>query len=123
MSFGDKKTIREELLARIHPLLVELKDKLVVLQWDVALQTWLANPGTPNAIMLNAYGLVVITTGALLGPDYHISFVWTFGDRPVPPTDAELRAGIRQLFMRIRTMQARQLQENAQPGPDGRSLN
>lgn len=122
MSFGNNTAIREDLLTRVHPLLVEHKGKIVVLEYDIQMQTWMNSPGTPNAVMINAWSLIVITTGALLGPQNYLSYVWTFGESPQVPDDTVLKQAVREVFGRIGLMQTRQLQMQ-QPPNAGHSPN
>lgn len=112
MTFGTKKPIREDLLERLHPILVKYKDNLTILDWDVQLQTFTRTVGNGQPQLINAWGLVVITTGGLLGKENYISYVWTFGETPQVPDDRELIASVQETFRRIRIMQARQLQQS-----------
>lgn len=111
MSFGDSTPIREELLEQVHPLLDEFRGKVTVLAYDVQLQTWITPLPNGAPQMINAWCVVVIAAGALLGPSNYISYVWTFGQTPQVPDHATVRDGIRETFNRIRIMQTRQLQQ------------
>ena len=114
MSFGNKIAIREELLERCYPLLEELKGSLVVVEYDIAMRTW-----EQDGMFLNAYALVCICKGALLGDDNNLKFVWTFGYEPQPPNEITLRASIKDMFSRIGIMRMRQLQQ----GPSTDNVN
>ena len=105
MSYGTRTPIREDLLERVHPLLEELKGSLVIVEYDIAMRSWMQ-----EGMYLNAYALVCVCKGALLGDDNNLQFVWTFGHNPQPPNDITLRASIRDMFQRIGLMRTRQLQ-------------
>lgn len=111
MSFGNRIAIREGLLERCYPLLEELKGSLVVVEYDIQLRTW-----EQEGMYLNAYALVCICKGALLGDDNNLKFVWTFGQTPDIPNDITLRACIRDMFARIGIMRMRQLQQKPSQG-------
>lgn len=105
MTYGTRTPIRDELLERCYPLLEELKGSLVVVEYDIQMRTW-QQQGT----YLNAYALVCVCKGALLGDDNNLQFVWTFGQTPQSPNVVTLRTSIREMFQRIAMMRTRQLQ-------------
>jgi hypothetical protein len=111
VSFGNAKPIREDLLERCYPVLEELKGTLVVLEYDIQMRSW-----EQEGMYLNAWALVCICKGALLGDDNNLVFVWTFGQTPAIPNDLTLRASIRDMFSRIGIMRTRQLQARPDRG-------
>lgn len=108
MSYADRTPIREGLLERVAPLIGEHKGTLVVLDYDIQLQTW--QPPGAQAQMINSWCLVVLTLGALVGEENYLSYVWTFGQTPHVPNDRVLTEAVRQTFQRLHLMKQRQLQ-------------
>jgi hypothetical protein len=111
MSFGNKLPIREQLLEDAYPLLEELKGSQILIEYDIQLRSW-----EQQGQYLNAWALICICKGALLGDENNISFVWTFGVHPQPPNQATLRASIRDMFTRIGMMRMKQLQQGPAQG-------
>lgn len=110
MAYGNHIPIRESLLERVPSLIEKHKGKLVVVEYDIQLQTWTVRQQT-----INAWALIVETLGALVGDEHHLTYVWTFGSDPRPPSDTVLRDGIRECFRRLGIMQVRQLQTQQSP--------
>lgn len=115
MTYADKTAIREDLLAKLVPLIERLRGTLSVLHYDVQMQTWPTPP--PNVNLVNTYCLVVITRGALLGEENNLSYVWSFGNYPHVPNDTALEEAVRQTFQRIGLMKLRQMQTGSADGP------
>ena len=116
MTYDTKTPIREDLLRRIEPLIDRLKGQLVVLHYDVQLQTWPATNPQPH--LVNTWCFVIITRGALLGDANHLSYVWSFGTDPQVPNDTALEEAVRQVFQRLGMMKLRQMQVGTQDGPN-----
>lgn len=113
MSFGNLVPIREDLLARAHPLIEKHKGSHVVLEYDVQLQTWPIGAPTPQ--LVNAWCLIVIVTGALLGPANYLSYTYTLGENPQVPDDRTLDTAVQDLFKRLGVMKMQQLRTNTPP--------
>lgn len=115
MSFEDNVTISEQLRKRVRPIVNKHRGSVHVRDYDIVLKGFIAKDDSGTAIGCNAWALVVIVNGALVGPQHYISFVWTFGRTPAIPDDRALETGVREMFQRIRGMQSRQLRD-ANPG-------
>lgn len=113
MSYADKTPIRDSLLRRVTPLIEELKGNVVVLEYDIAFQSWPV--GGPNPQLLSSWCLVILALGALVGEENHLAYTWTFGQSPHVPNDTALKDAVRQCFQRLGLMRMRQLQTAAPP--------
>lgn len=111
MSYADKTPIRESLLSRVEPLIDQLKGNVVVLEYDVQLQSWPVGGGNPQ--LVSSWCLVILALGALVGEENYLSFIWTFGTTPQVPNDHALKDAVRQCFQRLGLMRMRQLQTPA----------
>jgi hypothetical protein len=115
MSLEDQTPIRDVLLKRVIPLLKEFRGSIHVRDYEIVLKSWNVPAPSGATIECNAWALIVITNGALIGAKHYISFVWTFGNSPQVPDDSTLRQGIKEMFQRIRMMQQKQLTDNTPP--------
>ena len=116
MAFGDKVPVREYLLEKAWPLIDKYKGRLVVLDYDITMQNI---PGVGG--IANVWALVVITRGALIGPEHYLSYVYTMTQNPQLPTDTVLEAAVRDCCSKLSIMLTRQLQTQAPPGLGGHS--
>lgn len=122
MAYGDEVPIREDLLAKLPALIEAHKGKLTVINYDVQMQTWAQGGAQPQ--LVNAWCLILVTLGALLGPQHYLSYVWTFHPTtPIPPNDRTLKDGVINAFRELGIMQVRQLQAQAPPNLGGTSAN
>lgn len=110
MAFGDKVPVREYLLEKAWPLIDKYKGRLVVLDYDITMQNI---PGVGG--IANVWALVVITRGALIGPEHYLSYVYTMTQNPQLPTDAVLEASVRDCCTKLSLMLTRQLQTQVPP--------
>ena len=106
MSFGNKVTIREDLLERSYPLIEKLKGNFTVLHFDIQLQQLPTDQG-----MQNCWAVIVVALGALVGEDNHLCYTYTMTPTPKPPNDQVLEAAVRDLFQRLGIMRVRQMQQ------------
>ena len=118
MAFGDKVPVREYLLEKVWPLIDKYKGRLVVLDYDVTMQTL---PGQGG--FANVWAVVVLTRGALIGPQHYLSYVYTLTQTPQLPTDEVLDRAISDCCAKLSLMLTRQLQTQAPPGLGGHSTN
>jgi hypothetical protein len=105
VSFGNQVPMREELLERAYPLLDKHRGRVTVLSYDVQFQTILVQGGVSYS-----WVLIVISAGALLGPDNYLSYTYTLGQNAQLPDDRTLEAAVKELFTKLSIMMTRQLQ-------------
>ena len=118
MAFGNQIPIREELLERVYPLLEKHRGKIVTLGYDIQLQT------VPmNGNISYSWVLIVLASGALLGPQHYLSYTYTLGQTPQVPDDRILEAAVRDLYSKLSIMQVQQVQRQAPPALGGTTNN
>lgn len=118
MSYGNQVPIRESLLERIHPLIEKHKGRLVVLDYDVVMQSLAGQGG-----IANVWAFVVLTHGALIGPQHYLSYVYTMTQSPQIPTDEVLDKAVSDCCTKLSLMLTRQLQAQVPPGLGGAGNN
>jgi uncharacterized protein Veg len=111
--------MRTELLAEIRADIAKHKGKHVVLKYDVCFQTWANQDGS----ITNAWALVLVVAGALVGRTNWLSYTWTFQPpNPIPPDERDIDLQVAETFKRLSLMQVRQLQTQT-PQAGGNSPN
>lgn len=118
VAFGNQVAIREELLERVYPLLEKHRGKIVTLGYDIQLQTL---PMQGNVSY--SWVLIVLCSGALIGPQHYLSYTYTLGQNPQVPDDRTLEAAVIETYSRLGIMQVRQVQAQAPPALGGTTNN
>jgi hypothetical protein len=119
VSYDDEIPIREDLLTEALACIAKHKGKHVVLKYDIAFQTWTDGAGS----ITNAWALVLVVNGALLGRAHWLSYTWTFQPpNPIPPDERDIDLQVAEAFKRLSLMQVRQLQTQS-PQAGGNSPN
>ena len=112
MSFSDQRTIRQDIADKLWPLLDKHHGVHNVLSYDVGLQSL----PQANGQMVVVWCIVICASGALIGPEYSLSYVYTFqGGTPQMPSDLDLEKAVRHVFQQLTLMKNRQLQQAAPP--------